>query len=121
MNEETKKLVEAEGVEAHCFLVDISDREAIYENAKKSIEIYGRVDLLLNNAGIVNSKNFFDCPDELMEKTMKVNTMSLFYVSLLSKVFILLFLVEQSRTSRNDRARQRSRCYCLLNGWQSWS
>ncbi|KAI6176325.1 hypothetical protein M3Y97_00785800 [Aphelenchoides bicaudatus] len=81
MNEATKKLVEAEGGEAHCFHVDISEREAIYKNAEESIKIYGHVDMLINNAGIVTGKTFFECPDELMEKTMKVNTHSLFYLT----------------------------------------
>jgi short-subunit dehydrogenase len=81
MNEETKRLCKREGAEAHTFTVDISNREAIYKNAEKSIQIYGRVDILCANAGIVQSKKFLECPDELMERTMQVNCTSLFYVS----------------------------------------
>uniref|UniRef100_A0A0K0DMB4 Retinol dehydrogenase 10-like n=1 Tax=Angiostrongylus cantonensis TaxID=6313 RepID=A0A0K0DMB4_ANGCA len=40
----------------------------------------GKVDILINNAGIVTGKKIFDCPDELMELTMAVNTHALFYV-----------------------------------------
>lgn len=80
-NNETKKLVERKGAPAHIFKVDISNRESIYENAKKSIEIYGRVDVCLCNAGIVNNKKFWECPDDFMEKVMAVNCTSLFYVS----------------------------------------
>lgn len=69
-----------EGAEAHCFTIDLSDRNGIYETASKSIDLYGCIDIVINNAGIVSGKKLFDCSDEMMEKTLRVNTHSLFYV-----------------------------------------
>ena len=41
----------------------------------------GDVDILVNNAGIVTGKTFLNCPDQLMQKTMDVNTNAHFWVS----------------------------------------
>ena len=41
----------------------------------------GDVDILINNAGIVTGRNFLECDDEKIIKTMDVNTMAHFWVS----------------------------------------
>lgn len=40
----------------------------------------GSVNILINNAGIVSGKYVLECPDNLMQKTMEVNTMAHFWV-----------------------------------------
>lgn len=42
----------------------------------------GDVSILVNNAGIVTGQKFIDAPDSLIEKTMEVNVMAHFWVSL---------------------------------------
>ncbi|NWY74249.1 RDHE2 dehydrogenase, partial [Erithacus rubecula] len=39
----------------------------------------GDVSILINNAGVVIGKRFFDSPDSLVDKTMEVNTMAHFW------------------------------------------
>ena len=54
----------------------------------------GDVTVLVNNAGIVTGKKFFDSPDNMVDLTFKVNTVAHFWVSLslsLSPFFYLLF------------------------------
>lgn len=58
---------------------DVSDRADVYARAKKVRELFGRVDILVNNAGIVSGTTFLDTPDEKIERTMRVNTMSSFW------------------------------------------
>lgn len=58
---------------------DISDRQAVYDMAGKVKQEFGAIDLLVNNAGIVKANLFMDKPDELLEKTVAVNLMSLFW------------------------------------------
>ena len=41
----------------------------------------GDVTILVNNAGIVTGKTFIESPDELILKTMEVNTNAHFWVS----------------------------------------
>ncbi|CAI2353806.1 unnamed protein product [Caenorhabditis sp. 36 PRJEB53466] len=65
--EETRRQVEALGGKA-----------SMADETKRAV---GDVDILINNAGIVTGKKLFDCPDELMEKTMAVNTNALFYTA----------------------------------------
>ncbi|CAO4379409.1 unnamed protein product [Caenorhabditis nigoni] len=79
--EETKKLVEKVGGTANVFVVDLSQYKDIHRVAKLTKDAVGDVDILINNAGIVTGKKLFDCPDELMEKTMAVNTNALFYTA----------------------------------------
>lgn len=64
--------------------MDLSNREHIYETADRVKKDVGDIDILINNAGIVSGKKLFDCPDDLMEKTLAVNTSALFFVSVLS-------------------------------------
>lgn len=40
----------------------------------------GDVTILINNAGIVSGKKFMETPDALIEKTLRVNAMSHFWV-----------------------------------------
>lgn len=67
--------------QSYTYTIDLSKREQIYETAKKVEAEVGKIDILINNAGIVSGKKLFDCPDALMEKTMAVNAHALFYVN----------------------------------------
>ncbi|KAK5964395.1 Epidermal retinol dehydrogenase 2, partial [Trichostrongylus colubriformis] len=80
-NLETKHMLDDIKAESHAYTVDLSKREQIYSTAEKVKSEVGRVDILINNAGIVTGKKIFDCPDELMELTMAVNTHALFYTT----------------------------------------
>lgn len=63
------------------YTVDLSNKESIYETAKKVKEDIGEVNILINNAGIVTGKKFMECQDPLIEKTFQVNTTAHFWVS----------------------------------------
>ena len=41
----------------------------------------GPVDILVNNAGVVTGRKMLDCSDALMKKTMDINTLAHFWVS----------------------------------------
>ncbi|RCN29303.1 oxidoreductase, short chain dehydrogenase/reductase family protein [Ancylostoma caninum] len=68
-------------MKSYAYTVDLSKREQIYSTAEKVKADVGKVDIVINNAGVVTGKKIFDCPDELMELTMAVNTHSLFYTT----------------------------------------
>ena len=42
----------------------------------------GDVTVLVNNAGIVSGKKFFDIPDNMIDLSFKINTMAHFWVNL---------------------------------------
>lgn len=93
--EETVKLVKEAGGEAWAYSCDVSRREAVYEAAKKVKAEVGKVDVLVNNAGIVTGKRFLDCPDEMIQKTFEVNAMAHFWVSLFHLFKIIFNVVKK--------------------------
>lgn len=69
------------GREVFGYQVDVSDREKVYNAAKRTLDEAGPVNILVNNAGIVSGKPFIECSDEQIERTIQVNTMALFWVT----------------------------------------
>ena len=50
---QTAALVEAAGRRCHVAMADVSDYEQVRESTARLLEVFGRIDLLYNNAGIV--------------------------------------------------------------------
>ncbi len=50
--QETAKAIKSKGGEAHAILTDISDEKATQKMAAEVMRLYGRVDILLNNAAL---------------------------------------------------------------------
>jgi 3-oxoacyl-[acyl-carrier protein] reductase len=48
----TAKEIKAKGGEAHAMLTDISDEKSVKKMAEEVVKIYGKVDILLNNAAL---------------------------------------------------------------------
>lgn len=61
--------------------MDISNRDRVYETAKKVKEDIGNVDILINNAGIVACKTLWNLPERVIENTYAVNILSHYWVS----------------------------------------
>lgn len=80
-NEETLTQVTAAGGQCYIYTVDLCDRHAVYAAAAKVKQEVGKVDILINNAGIVTGKNFMEAPDELIQKTFDVNILSHFWTT----------------------------------------
>lgn len=74
--EAVKNELSAKNIPVKIYICDLSDRASIYETARR-IE---RVDVLINNAGIVTGKFLLDAPDEKIEKTFQVNTLAHFWL-----------------------------------------
>lgn len=80
-NEQTAKLVREKGGKAYTYTVDVTDRQEVYRNAELVRRDLGRdVTMLVNNAGVVAGERMWDCPDEMIERSMKVNCHALFWV-----------------------------------------
>ncbi|KAG6445121.1 hypothetical protein O3G_MSEX003741 [Manduca sexta] len=65
-----------EGYEIFSYVVDLSDRKAVYETAEKVKREVGKVDVLINNAGTVFGETLLDLNDTAIETTYKVNILS---------------------------------------------
>ncbi|HLS54926.1 MAG TPA: SDR family oxidoreductase [Zeimonas sp.] len=57
---------------------DLGDRASIEAAAARVVAEHGRVDVLINNAGIVSGKRLLEQSDEAIVETFSVNTLALF-------------------------------------------
>ena len=71
----------ANGGTAYSFQLDVTDRAKVFRLAEQIRRDIGDVTMLVNNAGIVTGKKILESPDQLMVKTMEVNSISHFWVS----------------------------------------
>jgi len=69
------------GGEAHGYVCDVSDREAVYETAERVRGEVGDVDILVNNAGVVTGRRLLEAPDEQIERVFRVNALALYWVT----------------------------------------
>ena len=79
--EKAKKLkeeLEKENIEIDIFKADVSKREEVKKMIDYTIKKYGKIDILINNAGIDQEKMFQDITDEDWNNVMKVNLYSVF-------------------------------------------
>lgn len=62
------------------FVVDVSDEEAVYEAVREAISVFGRIDILINNAALWRvQSSFLDTPTEIWRKYIDVNIMGVVY------------------------------------------
>ncbi|CBY07137.1 unnamed protein product [Oikopleura dioica] len=80
-NEATVEEIRKNGGEAYGFKCDVTNREEVYEVAKKSAKLAGDVTMLINNAGIVGGKSFLEADDAMVQKTFEVNSISHFWTT----------------------------------------
>ena len=71
--EKTEAEFKGKGYDVTTYVVDVSDREAVYAAAEKVKAEVGPVDVLMNNAGIVRAGHFLDTDDDDNFKTINVN------------------------------------------------
>lgn len=79
--DETAKLLKDAGVTVDTYVCDLSSRDAIRETAQKTLAECERVDILINNAGIVSGRNILDLTEEQIQRTFDVNTLALYWTT----------------------------------------
>src|SRR5574344_2747529 len=77
----TVEEIKALGVNSEAFKFDISNQEEVNENIAKIIEKYGRIDILINNAGITRDDLFIRMDSEKWNAVINTNLNGAFYVS----------------------------------------
>lgn len=71
----------AEGFSASFLRLDVSDPESISDFVAKVIEEHGRIDVLINNAGITIEADFFEFPVDKLDMLWATNQRSIFLMS----------------------------------------
>lgn len=70
-----------EGVRAEVVAGDVSEVSTCRHLVRQSVEIMGKLDIVVNNAGIEKSAAFLDITEEHFERTMGVNFRGAFFIS----------------------------------------
>lgn len=78
---ELKEELASQNINIDIFKANVSKREDATKLVEYVLEKYNHIDVLINNAGISQSKLFTDITDDDFEKMMKNNMYSAFYMS----------------------------------------
>lgn len=79
---ETKRYIESLGGECELLSGDISDKNFCKHIVDFTLNRFGKIDVLVNNAGVQYQQDYLDCiSDEQFDRTMKVNVYGMFYLT----------------------------------------
>jgi acetoin reductase-like protein len=71
--------IRAAGQQAQAIVADLSDTEQIAPAIEVAVETWGRLDVLVNNAGIFRVASLFDLQEEEWDRVVDLNLKSLFF------------------------------------------
>ncbi len=80
-NNTVKEIKEKTGTNPYAIKFDVSNKEAAENGIKEIIEKYGRIDVLVNNAGITRDGLFIRMTQEAWESVINTNLSSAYYVT----------------------------------------
>ena len=78
MGQETAEAIQAAGGKAIFTHISVTDKEKVEAEAKKIFETQGRLDILINNAGILRDKTLLKMSDEEWDISLDVNLKGVF-------------------------------------------
>jgi len=79
--DETRELVEKEGRRIEFVQADLSKREDITKVVEECMNHYGRIDVLVNNAGTIRRAPLLEYKDEDWQAVMDINLNAVYYLS----------------------------------------
>ena len=80
-SEEAAQKLKEENQNIEIYKADVSKREDVHQMIEYVINKYGKIDVLINNAGISENKLFTDVTDEDWQKIINTNLYSVFCVT----------------------------------------
>ena len=75
----TANAIGSDGGTAQACRCDVSDRESVAAAVAQAVAAWGRLDILVSNAGITDRAPFLEMDDELWERVLKTNLHGAFY------------------------------------------
>jgi meso-butanediol dehydrogenase/(S,S)-butanediol dehydrogenase/diacetyl reductase len=78
---ETAARIKERGVKAIGLQLDVRDREGIEEMIRRVVNTWGRIDILINNAGITISKPVIEFEEQEWDRTIDINLKGVFNCS----------------------------------------
>lgn len=83
---ETVQLIKSENGTADFAVTDVSKSAAVKVAVQKAVDLWGKIDVLVNNAAIMTFKTIHDLSEEEWDKVMAVNLKSVYLFSQLSLI-----------------------------------
>lgn len=80
IEDDTMEEVYAGNEQVYCMHCDVRDYDQVQESVAKAIEVFGHIDILMNNAGITHRQGFLDCSQEGWLDVIDTNLNGIFYV-----------------------------------------
>ena len=80
-SEEQARNLQKENSNIEIYKTDVSKREEVHQMVEYILNKYGKIDVLINNAGISESRMFTDVTDEDWNKIINTNLYSVFCVT----------------------------------------
>ncbi len=78
---DTKSMINKEGGESFVFKADVIKENECQGLAEKCVEVYGKIDILVNNVGIASGdRKLVDLSEEVWDKIFNVNLKGMFFV-----------------------------------------
>ena len=93
--EETVRLIELDGGTAHCIPVNVTDPEQVAGMISMVKSMYGRIDILFNNAGISGVGMLHEIDPDAWDRVMNVNIRGVY----LPSKYVLPLMMEQRNGS----------------------
>lgn len=78
---ETKEIIESLGRKIINIEADLRSQDLIDHIVERTVEQFGKVDILVNNSGIIRRQSLLEFSEENWDDVMNVNLKSLFYLS----------------------------------------
>ena len=79
--EELVSQIKSAGGKGLAVKMDVTQKQEIDDAVKKAVEAYGRLDILLNNAGVVESSPFLELTEQSWDKVLDTNLKGYFLVA----------------------------------------
>ncbi|APR35340.1 SDR family NAD(P)-dependent oxidoreductase [Paraburkholderia sp. SOS3] len=79
--ERAQQTLRNEGIDAATYRIDVTDADAVRRIADDIVEREGRIDTLVNSAGIARLNSVFETPDDEWRQVMDINVNGTFWVS----------------------------------------
>jgi all-trans-retinol dehydrogenase (NAD+) len=73
------RAIEGRGHKVSSYRCDVSDADEIKAGARRVLDDWGPVDILINNAGIVTGKPILESEDAEIRRTFDINTLAHFW------------------------------------------
>jgi 2-dehydro-3-deoxy-D-gluconate 5-dehydrogenase len=80
-SKETAEKVKAFGRKSLTVIADLSQMDAINDLMKKTLETFGKIDILINNAGIIRRTPAIDFTEKDWDDVMTLNSKTAFFLS----------------------------------------